>query len=46
LKTFHLRNPEAADVEKYRDLPAVPGATAAVVNMLGDLCGYSWSTVL
>jgi D-lactate dehydrogenase (cytochrome) len=37
LKTFHLRNLEPADAAKYRDLPAVPGATDAVVEMLGDL---------
>lgn len=37
LKTFHLRNLEPADAEKYRNLPAVPGATDAVVEMLGDL---------
>lgn len=37
LKPFHLRNLEPADAERYRDLPAVPGATQAVVRMLGDL---------
>jgi FAD/FMN-containing dehydrogenase len=37
LKTFHLRNLEPADAEKYKDLPAVPGATDAVIGMLGDL---------
>ncbi len=37
LKTFHLRNLEPADAEKYKDLPAVPGATNAVIDMLGDL---------
>lgn len=37
LKTFHLRNLEPADSERYRNLPAVPGATDAVIGMLGDL---------
>ena len=37
LKTFHLRNLEPADAEKYRRLPEVPGATNAVIGMLGDL---------
>ncbi len=37
LKEFHLRNLEPADAKKYKDLPAVPGATAAVINMLSDL---------
>jgi D-lactate dehydrogenase (cytochrome) len=37
LKTFHLRNLEPADAEKYRGLPAVPGATDAVIEMLHGL---------
>jgi len=37
LKTFHLRNLEPADVARYRSLPAVAGATDAVIGMLGDL---------
>lgn len=37
MTTFQLRNLEPADAEKYRSLPAVPGATDAVIGMLGDL---------
>jgi FAD/FMN-containing dehydrogenase len=37
LKTFHLRNLLPADAARYRDNPAVPGATEAVIGMLGDL---------
>jgi D-lactate dehydrogenase (cytochrome) len=37
LKTFQLRNLEPADASRYRNLPAVPGATDAVIAMLGDL---------
>lgn len=37
LKEFHLRNLEPADVEKYKDLPVVGGATDAVIEMLGGL---------
>ena len=37
LKTFHLRNLEPADVARYRSLPAVAGATDAVIRMLSDL---------
>lgn len=39
LKTFHLRNLDPADAERYRRLPAVPGATAEVTRMLRDLAG-------
>ena len=37
LKPFHLRHLEPADARKYRDNPAVPGATAAVTRLLGGL---------
>jgi D-lactate dehydrogenase (cytochrome) len=37
LQTFQLRNLQPADAERYRSLPAVPGATAAVIGMLNDL---------
>ena len=37
LKAFHLRNLQPEDAERYRSLPAVPGATAAVTGMLRDL---------
>lgn len=37
LKSFHLRNLAPADAERYRDRPAVPGASAAVAAMLSDL---------
>jgi len=34
---FHLQNLEPRDAERYRTLPAVPGAGDAVRGMLGDL---------
>lgn len=34
---FHLRNLEEKDARRYAGLPAVPGATEAVREMLGDL---------
>jgi D-lactate dehydrogenase (cytochrome) len=37
LKPFHLRHLEPAAAKEYATRPAVPGATAAVQEMLGDL---------
>jgi D-lactate dehydrogenase (cytochrome) len=37
LTTFHMRNLAPADAARYRKIPPVPGATDAVVGMLGDL---------
>lgn len=37
LEPFHLRNLEQNDAQKYMTLPAVPGATDAVKEMLHDL---------
>jgi D-lactate dehydrogenase (cytochrome) len=37
MSEFHLRNLEPRDAERYRSLPAVPGAADAVRGMLGEL---------
>jgi len=37
LTTFQVRNLEPAAAARYRNLPPVPGATDAVIGMLGDL---------
>ncbi len=39
LTPFHLRNLEPEAAARYRDLPAVPGASDAVAGMLRDLAG-------
>ncbi|MBN8280455.1 MAG: hypothetical protein J0M16_07595, partial [Gammaproteobacteria bacterium] len=39
LTPFHLRNLEPEAAARWRDLPAVPGASDAVAGMLRDLAG-------